>query len=109
MGEFNAGVQRKISIRRICVQTRTPSNALQTPLKGFSSGFNRTRLQKVHPIREHSWFAYIPQFLQGSSQNMAKVKASPTTAVKKAAKRVAGVEVKSNEVKSASKAHSDGG
>src|SRR5258708_12567918 len=40
---------------------------------------------------------------------MAKVKASPTTAVKKAAKRVASVEVKSNEVKSASKAHSDGG
>src|SRR6266481_4966708 len=40
---------------------------------------------------------------------MAKLKQSPTTAVKKAAKRVASVKVKSNELKSSSKAHSGAG
>src|SRR5208282_1482089 len=64
------------------------------PLKWFSCGFRPARLQKAHRVREHNWFAYIPQFPQGSSQNMAKVKKSPTAAVKTAVKKVASVEVK---------------
>src|SRR5208282_131808 len=57
--------------------------------------FGCTGLQKAHPIREHTWFAYIPLLLQGSSPNMAKLKKSPAT-VKAAAKKVASVEVRSS-------------
>ncbi|HYA44757.1 MAG TPA: hypothetical protein VED59_04060, partial [Acidimicrobiales bacterium] len=53
------------------------------PFDWFSWGFRRARLQKARRVREHNRFAYIPRFLQGSSQNMAKVKKSPAKEVNK--------------------------
>src|SRR5277367_2493118 len=62
------------------------------PLKWFCCRFRPPRLPKTHPMREHTGFAYISQFLQGSSLDMAKLKKSPA----KTTKRVARVEVKSS-------------
>src|SRR6202789_987477 len=71
------------------------------PFDWFSSRFRRSRLPNAHGIREHTWFAHIPQFLQGSSQPMAKAKKSPKKEVKRAKPTV--------EVKSSAKAQSGAG
>src|ERR1035438_4248676 len=65
------------------------------PLDCLSCGFRHARLQKAHRMRDHDEFAYIPRVLQGSSQNMAKVKNSPTKEVKTATSK-AMVEVMSS-------------
>jgi len=57
------------------------TNAPQTPLNRVSRGFKPARLPKAHPDTRTYLVCIHPQFLQGSSHTMAKLKKSPARRV----------------------------